>query len=176
MLKNGDRQKPFAVFNQKELSKEPSSIFTTYFGLNNQRWVVSPTAVYYFDSATNKYAFFHPVIFPANTHQTSFVATGSNTTWVAANSQLYLFDKKNQKVWSDNYNPTSHPLLQESWQGTGKKFLRFLMIDSRQNIWVTTWGDALYKYVITIHKRSAAIRYQPSKQRKTIIMHQWTIL
>src|SRR5258708_3830480 len=87
-------------------------------------------------------------VFPANTHRTSFVAADSisGRTWLASESGLFLLDKTTKRVYSDKFNPEHHPLLAPAFCGAGKKLLRFIMTDSRQNTWVTTWGDLFYKY------------------------------
>ncbi|MEP6927371.1 MAG: two-component regulator propeller domain-containing protein, partial [Ginsengibacter sp.] len=138
----------FIVYDPEKLLQDSSFIFNAYRGINNEVWLLSHNAAYRYDSAVKKNLMYHLNIFPENTHQTSFIATDStgNNTWITTGPQLHLFDKKNKNVYSDNFNPLHHSLLQPLLYGTKGKDIRFIMIDSRQNIWVTTWGDILYKY------------------------------
>jgi ligand-binding sensor domain-containing protein/putative methionine-R-sulfoxide reductase with GAF domain len=137
----------FTVYDQERLLKDSSFTFSSYIGINNEKWLLSRNIGYQYDSASKKNVIYHTNILPENTHKTSFMATDSTgNTWVATGTQLYLFDKKNKGVYSDNFNPLHHPLLQPLLCGTERKYIRFIMIDSRQNIWITTWGDMLFKY------------------------------
>ena len=134
----------FTVYTPEELLKDPSFISASYRDANNESWVLGRNAVYHYDSVTKKNIHSGLNILPANTHQASYIATDSvgNNTWLANGYQLFLFDKKNKKVYTENFNPAHHPLLQAALYGA----LRFIMIDSRQSIWVTTYADKLYKY------------------------------
>jgi ligand-binding sensor domain-containing protein len=138
----------FTVYTPEELLKDPSFIFTSYRGANNESWVLGRNAVYHYDSVTKKNVLYQFNIFPPNTHQVSFIVTDStgNNTLLAAGGELHLFDKKSKRVYSHNFNPGHHPLLQLTFYATLGRFTRFVMMDSYQNIWVTTWGDTLYKY------------------------------
>ncbi len=138
----------FTVYDEEALLKDTSFRLEPYNGINNERWLMGRYAAYRYDSVTKKYIRYQLNVFPGNTHEASFFMTDStgNNTWVSTGVQLYLFDKKANKVWSDNFNPAGHPLLQPALHGTRENLFRFIMRDSRQNIWVTTWGNLLYKY------------------------------
>lgn len=138
----------FSVYDNKKLLKESSLSLTTYRGPDNQVWNLGLNTLSCYDSTTNKSILSFLTVLPPNAHRTSYIATDtiSNMTWVGGLSELYLFDKKNKTVYSQNYNPSNHPLLQLSFYGTTERSSRLVMIDSRQNIWITTWGDKLYKY------------------------------
>jgi ligand-binding sensor domain-containing protein/putative methionine-R-sulfoxide reductase with GAF domain len=138
----------FVVYNPEIFLKDSSFIFTTYLDINNQQWILGRNTVFRYDSVFKKNLPYNVSILPAEAHQTSGIATdiAGNSTWVGGNSQLFLFDKKTRKVYSENFNPDNHPLLQPLLYGTRGKLIRFIMIDSRQNIWITTWSDIFYKY------------------------------
>lgn len=123
-----------------------NSSLTHYHDAQNKLWLLGPHNIYYYDSSTNKNISYLTVL-PPGAHQNAFMATDStgNYTWLVAGLNIFLFDKKTRKVHSHDFNPTSHPLLGLSHKNK-VKHLRFLMIDSRQNIWITTWTDKLYKY------------------------------
>ncbi len=138
----------FTLFDNGKLSTDSSFSFTSYRGENNIQWMLSSHAVYHYDNVAKKNSAPHFNIFPAGSHQSSSIVTdkaGTNT-WLAAGPQLLWFTRDNKTVYSPNFNPRGHPLLQTLLKGDWAKSLRFVMMDSRQNIWVTTWGDLLYKY------------------------------
>jgi LytS/YehU family sensor histidine kinase/ligand-binding sensor domain-containing protein len=137
----------FTAYNAEKLLGDSALGFTDYRGVNNKQWLLGNHAVYYYDSVTKKYTGYFTNIFPANTHQAAYSTTDSsgNYKWVTVLSQLYLFDKKNKKVYTHDFNPDNHPLLQLVIEKRGRGLL-YVMADSRKNIWLTTWGDVLYKY------------------------------
>lgn len=138
----------FTVYEPEKLLTDSSIILNSYRDINNLEWILGRNMVYYYDSIKKTKGHSNLNILPANAHKTSYIATDSvsNTTWVASSSELLLFDKKTRKVYSDNFNPIDHPLLKRTSYGKKEALLRFIMIDSRQNIWVTSWKDILYKY------------------------------
>jgi ligand-binding sensor domain-containing protein len=138
----------FTVYDRKKLEQDSSAALSSYLDVNNKRWFLGHNVVYYYDSVTKTNAGYTFNILPQNTHQSSSLTTDvtGNNTWVANMSHLLLFDKKSKRVFSQYFNPNHHPLLQPLFDGSPEKAPRYTMIDSRQNIWVTTWGDLLYKY------------------------------
>ncbi len=104
--------------------------------------------LFYYDSVRGKYLASGSSVMPSNSRQASLIATDSTTgnSWVVITRSLYLFDKSGRPIaWSGN-NPVNHPLLSQNVFGKGEKIPRLILIDSKKNIWVTTWGDELYKY------------------------------
>jgi ligand-binding sensor domain-containing protein len=64
-------------------------------------------------------------------------------TWLASNtSGLLLFDDSTKTVYSHEYNPLGSPLLRQLEQ----KNLDQIIIDRRNNIWVTTWSGTFFRY------------------------------
>ncbi|MEO5890421.1 MAG: two-component regulator propeller domain-containing protein [Ferruginibacter sp.] len=138
----------FTMYDPDKLLNDSSFVFDTYRDEKNLTWLLGKNAVYYQDSLTKKKSLYRFNIIPANVHQTSFIVTDSltNVTWVTPGSGLLLFDKKSGAVYSHNYNPLNHPLLNLSMSAKGEIATRSVMIDSRRNIWLTTWGNELYRF------------------------------
>jgi ligand-binding sensor domain-containing protein/putative methionine-R-sulfoxide reductase with GAF domain len=163
----------FTFYNPENLLIDSASSFTHYQEKNNQQWLLGQDAAYYFDSVSNKYVPYCQNFVPENKKNTSPIVTDSSTdnTWIAIYPQLYLFDKKNKKIWSSLNNPQQHPLLQSVFNGKSKNTVRFVMIDHLQNIWVTTWYDNLYRYDNTTKKVStyslAATKAQETNKKTT---------
>jgi ligand-binding sensor domain-containing protein/putative methionine-R-sulfoxide reductase with GAF domain len=135
----------FTNYDFNQFLKVNRKEYAEYAGEKNTKWLLNKSnALYYFDTVSNKYIpnnfGFHP---SSNT-----VSRENNTgfTWVATYTMLFLFDEKTKQVYSHNYNPIKHPLLQQSAEILKHHNLRYNFIDSRKNIWITTWDDQLYKY------------------------------
>lgn len=164
----------FTLYSPEKLLKDSAASFTRYREKNNTQWLLGQNAAYYFDRIGNKYALYCQNFLSENTNHTSLIATDSSNknTWIANYTQLLLFDKKNKKVWSSLNNPGHHPLLQSVFNGKKLNSVRLVMIDHRQNIWVTTWHDKLYRYDNNTKKVStyslAAIKAQESDKKITI--------
>jgi ligand-binding sensor domain-containing protein/putative methionine-R-sulfoxide reductase with GAF domain len=141
-------KKRFSSFNPEKLLQDSASSFTHYKENNSIQWLLGQNAAYYSDNTGKKYISYSQNYLSVNTKHTSLTATDSsnNNTWIAKYTQLYLFDKKNNKIWTSLKNPEHHPLLKAVHKEKSKTSIRFVMIDHRQNIWVTTWYDKLYRY------------------------------
>jgi sensor histidine kinase YesM/streptogramin lyase len=151
-ISNGTDMERFALSNNKstvytalELMKDSS--FTRYHDENNKPWLLGPHSICYFDSSADKTTVSYLSVLPPNAHQSSWIVSDSSGvyTWLVAGFNIFLFDKSTKRVYSNVFNPSNHPLLQLSDKNK-TKHLRFLMMDSRQNIWITTWTDLLYKF------------------------------
>ena len=155
----------FTLYGLEKLIRDPSFSLDSFPGSNNERWVLSRNIAYHYDSAAKTNVYCNLNVMPANGHHTVYKVTDSTTrnTWVVAGRQLYLFDSKNKTVRSEGLNPGQHPLLQSASYGSEGKLLRFIMIDSRKNIWVTTWDEMFYKYDDSTKKIS---RYSLSEIQK----------
>jgi ligand-binding sensor domain-containing protein len=135
----------FTLYDAEQLLNDPSFHFTAYTGINNSNWMLGNNAAYLHTNTTTKNLFQWNVI-GADAHRTSYFFTDSvnRQTWVTTMASIFLFDERTKTVYSGD--PVIHPLLENSLFGDGERSSRFVMIDSRNNTWVTTWGDRLYRY------------------------------
>ncbi len=139
--------KKLTLYTSEKFLDYPSLPFDYYTSQNNDKWFLNDRAVYSYDSATKSYQLSRVNISPRFANQSTFLATESNgNTWVSTGTFLYLFDKKNKRIYSADYNPYHHPLLDINLPESKKTDTRFIMVDSKQNIWITTWGNFFYKY------------------------------
>ncbi len=136
------------LYNDESLLKDSSLKFVEYRNEKNIKWILNKHGLFNYDNVTKKYILLQLNIIPPNVAQTSYFARDSiyNQTWVNLWTELYVFDNKTRKIFSHNNNPTKHPLLELLYNKKRAGSLRFVMIDSRNDIWVTTWGDTLYRY------------------------------
>ncbi len=136
------------LYNSADLLYDTTFHYTKYRGTGNTVWLLGNNAVYsYTDSSKEKIARQQNII-PGDAHKASYIFTDevNKQTWVAMLSKVFLFDERTKKVYSDDYNPLGHPLLQSLLYNTGEYASRYVMVDSRGNVWVTTWGNQLYRY------------------------------
>jgi ligand-binding sensor domain-containing protein len=138
--------KRFTVYHPKKSLLDSPFIFDSYMGANNEHWLINDKAVYHYDSTTKSNLFNSLTTSSANPNQSSCTAIENGNTWLVSGSKLYLFNKKNKQVYSNNFNPVQHPLLERELDLANKKNFRFIMTDSRQYIWITSWRDKFYKY------------------------------
>ncbi|MEO5563730.1 MAG: histidine kinase, partial [Chitinophagaceae bacterium] len=137
----------FTFYEHGKLANNPSFAFGSYRDENNLEWLLGDNSAYYYDSVAKENVHSNLNVFPANAHRSSYIVSDSinNTSWVATYERVLLFNKKTKKVYSENFNPIGHPLLDSSYGNAGRN-LRFIMMDSKQNIWISGWGDFLYRY------------------------------
>ncbi|WP_462252123.1 ligand-binding sensor domain-containing protein [Ferruginibacter sp.] len=138
----------FTVYNKEKLITDTAFTFTSYRDADNKEWRLSSNALYQYNSSLKKYFSNNLNVLPANSHYSTSIAADSTTniTWVITNNNLYLFDKKSKKVYSAINNPENNLLLKFLKNNLQGKNLRFIMIDSRQNFWISTWADVLFRY------------------------------
>jgi ligand-binding sensor domain-containing protein/putative methionine-R-sulfoxide reductase with GAF domain/anti-sigma regulatory factor (Ser/Thr protein kinase) len=128
--------------------KNNQSAFTKYTGANNTQWLLGNKMIYLYDSIAKKYTINNISIDPINIMVKDSI---NNYTWVASYTDLFLFDEKHKQVYSEKFNPINDPLLaiaaKERLAG-----LRYIMTDSRKDIWITTWHEKIYRYDIRLKK------------------------
>ena len=138
----------FSNYDSRSLLKDTSFHYTSYRGAVNTTWLLGTNAIYFYDSSTKKYIDNLQNIVLPDAHKTAYVFTDSinKQTWAAMLSKVFLFDEKTKMVYSDDFNPIAHPLLQSLLYNDREHASRFVLADSKNNIWVTTWGNQLYRY------------------------------
>ncbi|NOT90371.1 ligand-binding sensor domain-containing protein [Ferruginibacter sp.] len=137
-----------ALYSTKDLLKDSSFGFTMYTDAGNTKWMLGSNAIFNTDPQTKQITPWQQNILPAAAHKAAYIFsdTANKQTWVAMMSKVFLFDEKTKTVYSDNFNPAKIPLLQPLLFNNGASASRFVLADSKSNIWVTSWGDALYRY------------------------------
>jgi ligand-binding sensor domain-containing protein/putative methionine-R-sulfoxide reductase with GAF domain/anti-sigma regulatory factor (Ser/Thr protein kinase) len=136
----------FRLYNKENLLNHPLFTFDTCLDSNNEKWLLGDNAVYKYNRGTKKYELFQLNIIPTTNHQSSFIVKDStrNYSFVSTPATLLFFDKKNKRVYEDSFNISKFLSIQSVLKEK-KLVLRYVMLDSKKNIWVTTWGDVLIK-------------------------------
>ena len=134
-------------YGENKLVNNPSSRFVEYTGDNNKKWFLDNNVIYFYDSISKSKKLHYTTIFPPNYPHTAFfvVDTVSNETWMLLGENIIMFDKNTLQIYSQKHNPYHHPLLQLAFNKEKLNF-RYIMKDSRKNIWITTWGNKLHRY------------------------------
>lgn len=154
-MKNGKLEKmelgknKFTIYEWKEILKDSANKTSSYFDSKKVQWFLNDNMVYYFDKKTKQNIFCQLNISQSQYRKSASISpdTLNNVKWAIVNNKVFLFDKKKDSVYSKNSNPHHHPLLNYSFPFTiNSEELRFIWVDSRQNIWVTTWGNYFYRY------------------------------
>ena len=144
------------LYNSGNIIKDTPFHYTTYTDADNNTWLLGDNAVYTLNAATGqKIARLRNIVLN-DAHKASYIFTDKQNqqTWVTMLSKLFLFDEKTKKVYSDNFNPLAHPLLQSLLYNNGDYASRYVMADSWNNIWVTTWSNQLFRYNTVSQKLS----------------------
>ncbi|MEO8405349.1 MAG: histidine kinase [Chitinophagaceae bacterium] len=128
----------------KESFTENARDIEVYKGIDSTQWLLAEDAVYLYNKVKKKNTLYCIKLQHANPRYASFSATDSlsGNTWLSGASQLSFLNKNNKRVYSYKDNPDHHPLLEQLSYG----LTRYIMIDSHQDIWVSTWGDVLFRY------------------------------
>ncbi|GAB2823106.1 ligand-binding sensor domain-containing protein [Ferruginibacter profundus] len=145
-----------SLFNSGNFTEDSSYHYTRYTDADNNPWFLGDNAVYTLTPGTNKKIIQQQNIVLRDAHKAAYIFTDklNKQTWVAMLSKVFLFDEQTKKVYTDNFNPVAHPLLQSLLFNVGDYASRYVMVDSRNNVWVTTWGNQLYRYNTTTRKMS----------------------
>jgi ligand-binding sensor domain-containing protein len=97
----------------------------------------------FYNNVTNNYELFSSAAFLSPGKSNLYIIDKENQeAWRANWLGLSLFSKKERAVYTHDYNPLKHPLLQLM----DKKELRGILKDSRQNFWISTGGPLFYRY------------------------------
>ncbi len=159
----------FSIVNTKKILQHGGEEYTA---MDGNIWVLQPNYMHQSHIKRKKTAG-HILLSQTNNDYPYFTPftkdTLHNQTWINSQLGLLLFDDSSRKIFSQDYNPIFHPLL---WQLKGKKYpIRNITIDSKQNIWITTWGPILLRYNIVdqqLYTYSIA-DYIKSVERKKIL-------
>jgi len=117
---------------------------TTFRDENDVQWLAGENGVFTMQRDRIISSRFN--IHPLTNHSSNLLAadTVHHQLWLADGVAVNLLDQRSKKVFSQHYNPLHHPLLAalDSLNPSPKS----IMIDSRQNYWIATWGDFLYRF------------------------------
>ncbi|MEO6231729.1 MAG: two-component regulator propeller domain-containing protein [Ferruginibacter sp.] len=137
----------FTKFNVGDFVADTTLKENFYRDENNQRVLLNDKGVFFYNEITRKYIPSLISIYPIQSNKSSYFTTDSirHQSWGVGGQGLLLFDKQSARIYSKNYNPINHPLLQQML--TPKKaWLRLIHQDSNQNIWLGSWSDYFFRY------------------------------
>ncbi len=135
----------FTLYHREQLVKDPFFGFEPYIDSLNNPWLAGNFGVFPYDSSPKKPipVFLTASFLSPNKSYPFVIDPGKDEAWfVKWGTGLLLFDKKTKRIYSHNYNPFHHPLLQLM----DKKQLFFVFADSKHNIWISSSGPEFYQY------------------------------
>ncbi len=160
----------FTLYDSKQLLSDPFFRFETYRDSLNHPWFAGNFGVLKSDSTLKKTTPYYLTASYLSPDKSNpfFIDPVNGEAWLARWGQgVLLFDKKTKRIYSHNYNPLQHPLLQLM----DKKELFFIFTDSRRNIWLGSSGPEFYQYNYTTKKIStyslSGINQTKEKKRRS---------
>lgn len=135
----------FRKYDAEQVLKDPAFTFDTYIDEFNNRYLLGEKGLFYL-TTDNKIGGSCLNIRPLDQHKSNLLVRDSlrNQTWVCSERGLLLFDGSTRKIFSTTYNPIHHPWLSSSLNRNINP--RIIMVDSRSNLWVSTWGSLFYRF------------------------------
>lgn len=135
----------FTRYTAPQVAADPSFGFETYNDSSSLRWFAGNFGIVPGDSLLKKMNPFYLTATHLNPAKSNpfFIDRDNGEAWFARwGLGLFLFDKKTKQIYTHNYNPVHHPLLQQM----NKIQLYFVFADSRHNVWIASSGPEFYQY------------------------------
>jgi ligand-binding sensor domain-containing protein/putative methionine-R-sulfoxide reductase with GAF domain len=135
----------FRKYDAQQVLKDPAFTFDTYTDEYNNRYLLGEKGLFAL-TAGDKIGSSSLNIRPLGLRKSGLFVRDSlrNQTWVCSERGLLLFDESSKKIFSSTYNPNHHPLLSTSPDRHINP--RLIMVDSRSNVWISTWGSLFYRF------------------------------
>ncbi len=134
----------FTLYNAEKILKDSNFTFSSYIDAAGASILVSNFGLYQYDKTGTHLLTLHssaPLQAPGKSN--IFIRDKKNEeTWVCNWHGLTLYHDKTKAAYTHDYNPIGNPLLQLM----DKKELRGMLIDSKQNYWISTGGIFFYRY------------------------------
>jgi ligand-binding sensor domain-containing protein/putative methionine-R-sulfoxide reductase with GAF domain len=136
----------FRKYDVEQVLNDPAFKYDAYINEYNNRCLLGEKGMFVLSAANNTISSYVLNIHPLQQHKSNQIARDSmrNQTWVIENNGMFLFDGNSRKVFSIRHNPLHHPVLQ--YFSLRKIHPRIIMIDSRSNLWISTWGSLFYRF------------------------------
>jgi ligand-binding sensor domain-containing protein len=134
----------FSFYTAEKIMTDSFFAFSRYTDSAGNAVMAGDFGLYLSDKKGNNLSSLHasaPLLSPGKSALYA-IDKRNGEAWMASWDGLTLFDKKTNGVYTNDYNPTGHPLLQL----IGKKKLKSMLIDSKQNYWICSGGPFFYRY------------------------------
>lgn len=134
----------FIQYPVEKIMTDSSFTFNSYKDPAGTATLVGDFGIYQHDKASNKLLpLYTSASFLASGKSNLFIVDKTNEeSWMSSWPGLTLFSKKTNSIYTHEYNPIGHPLLQLM----DKKELRGMLIDSKENYWISTGSPFFYRY------------------------------
>ena len=133
-------------YNEEQLVKNPSFQFDAYTDSAGRSYLLGEKGIIFLSMDSKKIISSVLNIQPFQSGRCSLLVKDSllNQTWFTGSGQLLLFDGNTKKIFTKKYNGINSALLKLFDER--KSAPRFIMIDSRHDYWISTWGSLFYRF------------------------------
>ncbi len=141
----------FTLYNPENILQDTGFKFTNYTDHSGNPWASGHFGIFHYDKDEKRMtcSFLTLSFLSPNKSNFSFTDPLNQNTWaVDFWKGLSLFQNDTKKIYTHNYNPIHHPLLQIM----DKKRLTGILMDSESNTWISTSDQIFYRYNSTSNK------------------------
>ena len=139
------KKNKFTSYNPENILQDTTHKFESYTDVSGSAWVAGHFGIFHYDKSEKKmiYDILTPSFLAPNKSNFFFTDTHNQNIWfVEFWKGLSLFQKKTKKIYTHSYNPIHDPLLQVM----DKKRLTGILMDSKNNFWISTADQVFYRY------------------------------
>ncbi|MBC7885611.1 MAG: histidine kinase [Saprospiraceae bacterium] len=153
---NADRMERLDLSNNKIMSlsvtdilQQGASSFDLFIEENHDQWRIGDYGVIHYNKGTSEVIGSYLNI-NANQHQRNTLILhdpASNDLWVHNFYKIFIVESKSNKIYSSLDADPQHPLLIQIKEQFGNSMrIRYIMLDSHRNLWISTWTHVLLRY------------------------------
>lgn len=131
-------------FLQEKLH-QPADLYTKE---NKEKWLIGESGAIAFDTNSKLISEFFNVNPGQHNRNTVIIKDSLSGDLLTHNFNHFMIaDHKTHQIYSSSDSLPKHPLLRQLWKlyGNSNK-LRYILMDSDHNLWISTWTQWLYRY------------------------------
>ncbi|MBK9982522.1 MAG: histidine kinase [Saprospiraceae bacterium] len=131
------------------LKNDTLHISQPYTDENQDQWLIGEYGVIVHEKNTSKILSSYFNINPSQDHRNTYVLKDpqSGDYWLHKHDYFLIADAQTKRIYSSSEKHPQHPLLRQLWNQFGNKNrIRYIMMDSYHNVWISTWTEFLLRY------------------------------
>jgi ligand-binding sensor domain-containing protein len=138
----------FSSYQPEKVLQSAGLKTDTFIDPHNRKIFLSPHGSFMYDAPGKKYKWLTLNLNAFTQRKTNFfnVDKATGNIYSLADDGLILYDRQTKKIYSASCDPGHIPVINVFKQKLRPGDGRLVMIDSHNNLWVTTWGGLFYKY------------------------------
>ncbi len=139
---------------------------------HQENWMIDEAGVLAYTKDQESLSFFFNVN-PGQHHRNTVVIKDpdSGCFWTHNFSHLMMADLKSHKIYTSSDSLLQHPLLKQMWNLYGNtNKIRYILLDSHHNLWISTWTHWLHKYnldtqILTTYSLKDILKMEKGNER-----------